>query len=100
MPYPSTAATSAAARMSTGKPVGRGNDELSTPQDDTGETLGLKPARLTLAFGFGPSLFERDGQPRFGLAGLRPAPLIDLPEFNSDVLDPARSDGDIAATSP
>jgi deferrochelatase/peroxidase EfeB len=88
--------TRAAARMSTGKPVGRDNDELSTPQDDTGETLGLKPARLTLTFGFGPSLFERDGQPRFGLAGLRPAPLIDLPEFNSDVLDPARSDGDIA----
>jgi deferrochelatase/peroxidase EfeB len=88
--------TRAAAHMSAGRPVGRDNNDVSTPQDDTGETLGLKPARLTLTFGFGPSLFERDGQPRFGLAGRRPPPLIDLPEFNSDVLDPARSDGDLA----
>jgi deferrochelatase/peroxidase EfeB len=88
--------TRAAARMSAGRPVGGDNDDVSTPQDDTGETLGLKPARLTLTFGFGPSLFEREGQPRFGLAGRRPVPLIELPEFSSDVIDPARSDGDLA----
>jgi deferrochelatase/peroxidase EfeB len=88
--------TRAAARMTAGRPVGGDNDDLAIPQDDTGETVGLKPARLTLTLGFGPSLFERDGQPRFGLGGRRPAPLIDLPEFNSDVIDPARSDGDLA----
>jgi deferrochelatase/peroxidase EfeB len=88
--------TRAAAHMSVGRPVGRDNNDVSTPQDDTGETLGLKPARLTLTFGFGSSLFERAGQPRFGIADHRPPPLIDLPEFNSDVLDPARSDGDLA----
>ncbi len=88
--------TRASAHMSVGRPVGRDNNDVSTPQDDTGETLGLKPARLTLTFGFGSSLFERAGQPRFGIADHRPPPLIDLPEFNSDVLDPARSDGDLA----
>ena len=31
------------------------------PPDDTGETVGLLPSRLTVTFGFGPSLFERRG---------------------------------------
>jgi deferrochelatase/peroxidase EfeB len=88
--------TRAAERMAAGRPVGPDNDDLDAPPDDTGETFGLEPANLTVTFGFGPSLFQRDGQPRFGLAGRRPEQLIDLPEFNSDVLDPARSDGDLA----
>ena len=49
------------------------------------------PARLTLTFGFGPSLF--DG--RFGLAAHRPAALRPLPPLPGDELDPARSDGDL-----
>jgi deferrochelatase/peroxidase EfeB len=46
--------------------------------------------------GFGPTLFETaDGVDRFGLAARRPAPLVDLPSFPGDAIDPARSGGDI-----
>ncbi|MGK5642489.1 iron uptake transporter deferrochelatase/peroxidase subunit [Streptomyces sp. URMC 126] len=89
--------TAAAARMTAGHEVGEGaiseNDEL--PPDDTGEALGLKPSRLTLTFGVGPTLFEKDGKDRFGLKGRRPKALIDLPVFPGDNLDPARSGGDL-----
>ncbi|WP_086684204.1 Dyp-type peroxidase, partial [Amycolatopsis pretoriensis] len=61
------------------------------PPGDTGEALDLPASNLTLTIGFGPSLF--DG--RFGLAGKRPAQLIDLPLFPKDKLDPARSGGDL-----
>jgi deferrochelatase/peroxidase EfeB len=88
--------TAAAVRMALGRPVGSDNADAIAPPDDTGEAFGLTPARLTTTFGFGATLFERDGQARFDLAGKRPEALIDLPEFNSDVLDPARSDGDLS----
>jgi deferrochelatase/peroxidase EfeB len=66
-----------------------------SPPGDTGEVVGLPPSRLTLTIGFGPSMFERGGKPRFGLAGRRPAALVDLPKFRGDTLDPLTSDGDI-----
>ena len=66
------------------------------PPEDTGEALGLPPSRLTLTIGFGPGLFEKDGEPRFGLGGLKPDHLTDLPAFSGDRLDPAISGGDIA----
>lgn len=62
---------------------------------DSGEAAGLPPARLTLTFGFGPSLFERGGRDRFGLAPLRPPALEPLPRFAGELLDPARSGGDL-----
>ena len=68
----------------------------TTALPDSGETAGLAPARLTLTFGFGPGLFHHQGQDRFGLAARRPAPLIDLPTFNGDQLDPARTGGDLS----
>lgn len=76
--------------LTQGLPVG---PELpgSVSAADTGETLGYKPARLTLTFGVGPSLF--DG--RFGLAAQRPAALEPLPAFNGDQLNPDWSDGDL-----
>ncbi|WP_128983390.1 iron uptake transporter deferrochelatase/peroxidase subunit [Streptomyces roseicoloratus] len=85
--------TRAAERMTAGHEVGDGayGGLPEAPPDDTGEALGLKPSRLTLTIGFGPSLF--DG--RFGLAGRRPAALVDLPKFPGDNLDRARSDGDL-----
>lgn len=81
----------AAARMCDGDPVGPiGGDPASAPVD-TGEAFGLPASRLTVTLGLGPSLF--DG--RFGLRALRPPALADLPAFRGDLLEAARSGGDI-----
>ncbi|MEU7337124.1 MULTISPECIES: iron uptake transporter deferrochelatase/peroxidase subunit [unclassified Streptomyces] len=84
--------TAAARRMTGGHPVGEGayGGLAEAPPDDTGEALGLKPSRLTLTIGFGPSLFGK-----FGLAEERPQALVDLPKFPGDNLEAARSDGDL-----
>jgi deferrochelatase/peroxidase EfeB len=87
--------TAIGARLAAGRELGR-NDVAPAPPDDTGEALGLSPSRLTMTFGFGPTLFALDGADRFGIASARPAALIDLPPFDHDNLDPTRSDGDIA----
>ena len=63
---------------------------------DTGEALGLAPARLTVTFGFGPSLFAKDGKDRYGLASQRPAALVDLPKFTGDQLVEAQTGGDLS----
>ena len=82
--------TEAASRMSRGEPVGETGVGLAPPID-TGEAVGLSPARLTVTFGFGPTLFDR-----FGLERSRPPALAELPVFAGDELDPERSGGDIA----
>ncbi|MFB7111321.1 iron uptake transporter deferrochelatase/peroxidase subunit [Streptomyces sp. NPDC056190] len=84
--------TAAARRMTAGKEVGEGayGGLAEAPPDDTGEALGLKPSRLTLTIGFGPSLFEK-----FGLGDKRPAALVDLPKFPGDNLDRSRTGGDL-----
>ncbi|KPC72116.1 peroxidase [Streptomyces sp. NRRL WC-3753] len=84
--------TAAARAMTAGHAVGEGayGGLPEAPPDDTGEALGLKPSRLTLTIGFGPSLFAK-----FGLADRRPEALADLPKFPGDNLDRARSDGDL-----
>jgi deferrochelatase/peroxidase EfeB len=88
--------TEAAAAMTAGRSVGSGESTgYDSPPTDTGEALGLPPAGLTLTFGFGPTLFEKDGHDRFGLAARRPEALRRLPHFPGDDLDPARSDGDL-----
>ncbi|NUR09024.1 MAG: deferrochelatase/peroxidase EfeB [Nocardioidaceae bacterium] len=89
--------TDAAAAMTQGRPVGSGTPlPYDSPPADTGEALGLPPSRLTLTFGFGPSLFrDADGRDRFGLADRQPRALRRLPHFPADLLDPARSDGDL-----
>ncbi|MFG2722095.1 iron uptake transporter deferrochelatase/peroxidase subunit [Streptomyces sp. NPDC048416] len=86
--------TVAAAAMTEGKTVGDGayGGLAEAPPDDTGEALGLKPCRLTLTFGVGPSLFAKD---RFGLEAKRPDALVDIEQFPGDNLDPARSGGDL-----
>ncbi|POX37620.1 deferrochelatase/peroxidase EfeB [Streptomyces sp. Ru73] len=89
--------TAAAARMTAGRPVGDGavGGLAEAPPDDTGEALGLQPSRLTLTFGIGPTLFEKDGKDRFGIKDRRPEALIDLPKFPGDNLEKARSGGDL-----
>jgi deferrochelatase/peroxidase EfeB len=94
-----TAWTAAAERMTRGAdagPVGAVDGIPEAPPDDTGEAIGLSPARLTLTFGVGPSLFtDADGRDRFDLATRRPPALEELPEFAGDALDPERSGGDL-----
>jgi deferrochelatase/peroxidase EfeB len=84
--------TLAAAEASTGEMVGDVNNVPLAPPEDTGETVGLLPSRLTVTLGFGPSLFEKPG---LGLAGKRPPALRPLPALPGDELEPAESDGDI-----
>ncbi len=87
--------TEAAAKLCQGEPVGSTEGVPTLPPADTGEALGLPPSRLTITFGFGPTMFERHGKDRFGLASARPAALVDLPAFAHEQLDPRRTGGDI-----
>ena len=88
--------TAAAAQLTQGQPLGTGAAAEDQPPPDSGEVLGLPPSRLTLTFGFGPSLFSKDDVDRFGLAKLRPAALVDLPRFVGDQLVPERTGGDLS----
>jgi deferrochelatase/peroxidase EfeB len=90
--------TAAAARMTQGEGAGElgpTSGPYDAPPDDTGEAIGLPASGLTITFGFGPTLFTKDGADRFGLAARRPAALQRLPHFSADKLDPERSDGDL-----
>ncbi|MBO1333218.1 iron uptake transporter deferrochelatase/peroxidase subunit [Streptomyces sp. VRA16 Mangrove soil] len=88
--------TKAAALMAEGRPVGEGayGGLAEAPPDDTGEALGLKPSRLTLTIGFGPSFFEKYGE-KFEIADRRPEALVELPKFPGDNLEKTRSGGDL-----
>ncbi len=108
--------TDAAARMARGEPAqpwdgglrlavpdrtASGDDGYAKPDaaamaGDSGETAGLAPARLTVTFGFGAGLFEKDGMDRYGLAAQRPAALAELPRFVGDQLVPAQTGGDLS----
>ena len=70
--------------------------DAPVPTVDLSETLGIGAARLTITFGFGAGLFEKDGKDRYGLAARRPEALADLPRFNGDQLVPERSGGDLS----
>lgn len=87
--------TDAAALLCAGRTVGTIEGEPLAPPKDTGEAFDLAASRLTITFGFGPTLFERDGVDRFGLAARRPSALAELPAFAADELDPGISDGDL-----
>jgi deferrochelatase/peroxidase EfeB len=88
----------AAARMTRGLDVsatGAVGGSPEAPADDTGEAMGLSASGLTITFGFGPSLFERDGTDRYGIGERRPPVLEKLPAFLGDDLDPDASGGDL-----
>src|SRR6266508_4274276 len=91
--------THAAERMTQGLPagdIGPTEGAFNVPPDDTGEAIGLPASGLTITFGFGPSLFvDAQGRDRFGLKDAMPEALAPLPHFPGDLLDPARSDGDL-----
>jgi deferrochelatase/peroxidase EfeB len=87
--------TNAAAAMTSGRETGADQGELDAPPADTGEAVGLGAARLTITFGVGTDLFERDGEDRFGLAPRRPALLTPLGPLPGDQLEPQLSGGDV-----
>lgn len=60
------------------------------PLADIEPELAARPAGLTFAFGFGPSLFRR-----LGLQSAQPAGLVDIPPLKIDKLTPAWSGGDV-----
>jgi deferrochelatase/peroxidase EfeB len=88
--------TAAAAKLTAGQPTIASPRNIEYAAPDSGEAEGLAPARLTITFGFGPGLFEKNGKDRYGLAARRPEALIDLPKFNGDQLVEAKSDGDLS----
>lgn len=87
--------TAAAAALAAGRPYEPTVEPANVAPTDTGEAVGLGPARLTITIGFGPSLFGSGGADRFGLARKRPRQLAPLPPFRGESLDPDRSGGDL-----
>ena len=90
--------TAAAEAMTSGRATGATgavDGPYDAPPGDTGEALDLEASKLTLTFGFGAGLFEKNGKVRFGLDGRRPEALIDLPHFPGDDLQPGRTGGDL-----
>ena len=66
------------------------------PPQQNGAAVDLPTSHLTITFGFGTSLFEKNGVDRFGIAARRPEALADLPRFAGDQLVPERSGGDLS----
>jgi dye decolorizing peroxidase len=62
----------------------------ATASEDTDVARDAGPSSLTITFGFGHSFFARTG-----LEERRPVSLDPLPDFSSDQLDKARSNGDL-----
>jgi deferrochelatase/peroxidase EfeB len=87
--------TEASARLTAGLPAQPPGSDRDAPAGDSGESLDLAPARLTLTFGFGAGLFVRDGTDRFGLAARRPEAFVDLPNFPGEQLAEPLTGGDL-----
>lgn len=87
--------TAAAASLTAGQPYQPAPQQPAQAPQDTGEAIGLGPARLTLTFGFGPSLFGYPHPNHLELAHRRPAELRPLPAFPGERLDPQSSGGDL-----
>ena len=88
--------TDASAMMASGPAHFKEKADPNQPSTESGATVGLGASRLTITFGLGPTLFEKDGIDRFGLAKQRPEALVDLPRFAGDQLDPQRTGGDLS----
>ena len=88
--------TATAARLTVGDTAAPLGASLDAPGADSGETIGMGAARLTLTFGFGAGVFEHEGRDRYGLRAKRPEALVDLPAFNGDQLEPERTGGDLS----
>ncbi|MCR8645389.1 iron uptake transporter deferrochelatase/peroxidase subunit [Paenibacillus sp. N1-5-1-14] len=78
------------ARITTGKPPSDQSQNVKFPPLDTGEEVGLDPAKLTITIGFGASLFDK-----LGLASKKPKGLESMPIFHLDALKEPLTHGDI-----
>lgn len=88
--------TAAGARLTQAQTAAPLGASMDAPGADSGETMGLDAARLTLTFGFGAGVFEHEGHDRYGLRAKRPEALVDLPLFNGDQLEPGYTGGDLS----
>jgi deferrochelatase/peroxidase EfeB len=88
--------TVAAADMCGGPETFDSRADTNRPGATSGAAVGLLPAHLTITFGFGASLFDKNGVDRYGLAKSRPEALVDLPRFPGDQLNPERTGGDLS----
>jgi deferrochelatase/peroxidase EfeB len=88
--------TVAAGHLSVGRPVDVPGDDAYESTSDPADIISLPPSRLTLTVGFGTGLFTRYGRDRYGLTAQRPEALVDLPYFNGDQLEAARTGGDLS----
>ena len=87
--------TDAAKKMTAGQATGPIPGSSDAPPLDTGEAVGLGAAQLTITFGLGAGVFERDGEDRFGLAAHRPTLLTPLGPLPGEQLEAQISDGDV-----
>jgi deferrochelatase/peroxidase EfeB len=85
----------AAALLTAGKILGPEHEPLEQPPADTGEAEGLPPSDLTITFGLGQGVFEKNGSDRLGLAARRPRALTPLGPLPGEQLDPTLSGGDL-----
>lgn len=79
-------------RLMQGKTVQEDTSNGYVPPIDTGDSLNLDAANLTITFGVGPSLFENQV---LNWQSKRPAHLKDLPHFPKDQLQSKWTGGDI-----
>ena len=87
--------TEAARKLMAGELVGEVTAPEAPPKD-TGEAQDLSAAHLTLTFGFGRSFFvDSKGKDRFGFKAKMPEALIEIPKMTGDMLEAARSGGDL-----
>jgi deferrochelatase/peroxidase EfeB len=87
--------TAAASSLMAGQLYQPTPQEPDQPPEDTGEAIGLGPARLTITVGFGPNLFGSSADDQLGLGRLKPPMLQPLPPFQGDSLNPNSSGGDL-----
>ena len=88
--------TEQAAKMCAGPTQFDPKTDPNQPSGESGATVGIPASRLTITFGFGATLFEKDGKDRYGLAKQRPEALVDMPRFAGDQLVPERTGGDLS----
>jgi deferrochelatase/peroxidase EfeB len=88
--------TEAAASLTSTAPIFDGQGDSHKVSKELGAAVGLSLSQLTVTFGFGVGLFQKNGVDRFGLAHAQPEALVELPRFVGDQLIAERTGGDLS----